>query len=67
MKLRLYPEENVSFLDVYSRYYITELGEGRMALEDQDLDNQDDDVAVRCHSFCNPDMSWTFRNDLVII
>ena len=59
MKLRLYPEENVSFLDVYSRYYITELGEGRMALEDQDLDNQDDDVAVRCHGFCNPDMSWT--------
>ena len=29
-----------------------------MALEDQDLDNQDDDVAVRCRVFCNPDMSW---------
>ena len=29
-----------------------------MALEDQDLDNQDDEVAVRCRGFCNPDMSW---------
>ena len=57
---------NVSITVVYSRYSIAELGEGRMALEDQDLDNQDDDVAVRCHSFCNPDMSWTFGNDLVI-
>ena len=46
-----YPEENVPQLVVYSRSYITELGVGRMALEDQDLDNQDDDVAVRCRGF----------------
>ena len=56
-----YPEENVPTLVVYSRSYIAELGEGRMALEDQDLDNQDDDVAVRCCGFCNPNKGDFFN------
>ena len=32
-----------------------------MALEDQDLDNQDDDVAVRCCGFCNPNKGDFFN------
>ena len=37
-----------------------------MALEDQDLDNQDDDVAVRCCGFCNPNMSTAFKRVLIL-